>query len=182
MVNSIWVRRRGRAVCTCSKAGRHTQALSLSLSFSLSLTHTLHVPPATQMHAHARARTQDCSWHCSLALPRPPMHVMGCRHPRHARILASHALSLARVWLLRVTQQASRWMPGCSSLPLISVQQQVPREFLESACILHLQWGLTAGKSSYAGASVCCGLGEYAATGDTECTSCPAGNTCFILL
>ena len=169
-------------VALCVRALRRDDTHRLSHSLSLSLTHTLHVPVATQMHAHARAHTQDCSWHCSLALPRPPMHVMGCRHPRHARILESHALSLARVWLLRVAQQASRWMPGCSSLPLISVQQQVPREFLESACILHLQWGLTAGKSSYAGASVCCGLGEYAATGDTECTSCPAGNTYFILL
>ena len=36
--------------------------------------------------------------------------------------------------------------------------------------------GRLAGKSSYAGAAVCFGAGEYAPPGDTTCSACPAGN------
>ena len=35
--------------------------------------------------------------------------------------------------------------------------------------------GRSAGKSSFAGASVCCGPGEYSEPGDSACSSCPAG-------
>jgi hypothetical protein len=35
--------------------------------------------------------------------------------------------------------------------------------------------GRLAGKTSYAGAAVCCGAGEYAPPGDTLCSACPAG-------
>ena len=45
--------------------------------------------------------------------------------------------------------------------------------------LLAVWWwlGVRAGTSSFAGAAVCCGAGEYAAIGDTTCTACLAGTT-----